>query len=206
MKKAVRIHELDMLVDFKEENGLWISDEITLDETKQYTFEMVKEDLVTGIMIIRTPAQEPIMTKAELKEKYSVNTFAHFCICHVGKDKIIVCFRKDCTSIKRYVKQTEHKKACANDPKREPIPGYIKLELMDGTIINGYTPEDIAACCATTAANTNITVGGVTFRKDQVLKVWFGDDFDLTLLQYFGLSFTNLIYINQISKRQTKIL
>ena len=192
MERKVFIDELNLYVDLKEENGIYITDEIELDENKMYTFEMVKDGLVSGIRKKRTLSVEPIMTIAELKEKYSVNTFGHFYVCHTGPNKAVVSFRKDCTSIKRYVKRIGGNK---NIDPENPIPGYIQLELLDGTIINGYTPEDVEACCVW---NNDITVNGVRFQRENVLKVWFGDDFDLTSLECFGFNFTNLIYLNKI--------
>ena len=76
--------------------------------------------------------------------------------------------------------------------------GFVHIELDDDRLIHGMSSADVAACCTTTAATSNITVGGITFRKNQVRRVRFGSAFNLTSLQRFGSNFNNLIWLSHI--------
>ena len=291
MSKQVMIHELNKIVDLKEDGDLLISDPVTVDERRQYTFELMENGLITGIKKRRISRRDPLISISELIELYKKESFGHFFICHVGTDQIRISIR-NMDDVGRYIKPAESKIFPAgpvqnlnvsivdpttvslswNPPDTDTeILGYevtngidgwiptenteyvfiglttgetytfnvradnpaglgdgtdrelvivcvhqycdcgkckkcedctcpilITLELTDGRIVNGMTAADVDACRTISSFNSNITIGGVTFRRDQVSKIWFGDDFNLTSLENFGTSFINLIYLNKI--------
>ena len=104
--KGIFIHELDMKIDLiEQESGIFVSDPISIPENSHYTFEMLKDGLMTGIKIKRTPSVLPLMTLQEIKEKYITSDWDHFCICHVGRNKIVITIAKNDDDVRRYVIQ-----------------------------------------------------------------------------------------------------
>ena len=128
MNKQIFIHQLDLKVDLTKDGNFLISNEITLDENKQYTFEIVKDELVTGIKIHRTPSEQPIISKEEMKQRFDKKNWDHFRIAHTGKDKIIITVFDNEDEVVRYVKQSEKKEIPLN------VPGPVQN--LEGSIIS----------------------------------------------------------------------
>lgn len=76
--------------------------------------------------------------------------------------------------------------------------GKLVLILDDLTRINIDNNDDVLKCCTTAGESTNIIINEISFRKNQVIKAFFGNNWDLTYLTDFGMYFTNLIEINKI--------
>ena len=115
MSKQVMIHELNKIITLNRKDGVLLTNEIYLDETQQYTFEILENRLATGIKIHRTPAEEPIMSKEKIKELFNIESFNIFYICHTDHNKIIVSFFEN--EVNRSVKVTEKKIICQCDNK-----------------------------------------------------------------------------------------
>ena len=106
--KQACIFGTNITVPLIEDGDFFISKDIQIpDENEKYDFELVLYGLKTGIKIKRTPIKEPIMTIQQMKEKYSVEKFGHFYICHTGPNKISIVSTKN--KMPRWVVQTEQK-------------------------------------------------------------------------------------------------
>jgi hypothetical protein len=87
----------------------------------------------------------------------------------------------------------------------QPLP-QLALTLSNGDTVEAITDSDVAACCSTAIASSNITVNGVTFQKNQVVGVEFGPGWTRTdIPDNFLRLFANLTSLSAIPSCITSI-